>query len=45
MEMLAKLDEAIPNEMRDLEIKLKEIMDIEQADELQIVNLLFNNNL
>ena len=37
--MLRKMEESIPNEMKEIEEKLKEVMEIEQADELQIVKI------
>lgn len=40
--MLKKLDDAIPNETKELEQKLRDIMDIEQADELQFVYKYYN---
>ncbi len=40
--MLSKLDESIPGEVREIEMKLKDLMEIEQADELQIVHFIIN---
>lgn len=37
IKMLEQFDESIPLEMKELEEKIKELMDIEQADELQKV--------
>jgi hypothetical protein len=37
LRMLEQFDEAHPNEMRDLENQIRDLMEIEQADELQKV--------
>jgi hypothetical protein len=39
LEQLRKIEEEIPAEMHEIETKLKEIMEIEHADELQFVTL------
>ena len=36
---MRNLDELIPKEQKELETKMQELMDIEQADELQEVNI------
>lgn len=38
LEQLRKIEDEIPAEMHEIEVKLKEIMEIENADELQFVN-------
>lgn len=43
IEFLNKIEEAIPQEQKVLQDKIQELMEIEQADELQIVNLYINN--
>jgi hypothetical protein len=37
LEILRKIEESIPIEMKEVEDKLKEVLEIEQADELQFV--------
>jgi hypothetical protein len=39
LEMLRKIEESIPIEMKEVEDKLKEVLEIEQADELQLVKI------
>jgi hypothetical protein len=41
LNMLRNMEESLPNQMQEIEEQLKVIMEIEQADEIQLVLKIF----